>query len=396
MGILSNSLYVYSAFLYLNFLVYIFHSIIGRSIGKEGYGEFNVVYSFMFAVGYLASILSTLSIKIIVENYSRRQEYLQSMRLRGFLFGLILALTAFFLSEYLCKFLKVNSINYFYIVGVSWLVLFPMVVEKSYLQVTGRFGLFALMNGLEMTLRVLFVMIAIYSGLKVEGGLLAYFFGILSIEIILLSINRGFNYRISPLSSKKLLKIALYTFPNGFFIFADDLFIRRIFSPDTAGLYASVSVVGKFLLWSVVALMEVFFPKFVEMKNDISLRRYLLQIFAISVFFEFLFQLLFLLFGKSFFLLIYGESFAPAYDYVPQYLFSILPFIFVLIFVNLCTAIEKGILIVYLNLILFYSGFFIFNFTTVKDYLLYLFAIHSVFVVIYLCFYRYVFMAGKK
>jgi len=384
MGMLKNSVYVYSAFVYLNLLVYVFHSILGKSLGKEGYGEFSVVYSLIFSIGYLASILSNLSIKTIIENFDRRFEFLQSMRFLGLIFGVGFASSAMIFSGYLKDFLNVTESYYFYFVGLSWLVLFPLVVEKSFLQATGRFGLFAFSNGFEMTVRVLFAYIAIYIGLKVEAGIVAYLSGIILVELVLLLINRGWGFKRAILDMRRLFKIALYAFPLGFFIYADDLFIRRIFSPETAGIYASVSAVGKFLLWSVVALMDVYFPKFVEFRMDRSLRKYLVQIFTIAILFELLFQALVALFGKSLFNLIFGSEFVSAYDYLPKYLISILSLIFVQIFISLATALERGIHIVYLNLIFFYGGFFVFNFSSIEDYLLYVFAVNFIFVLFYL------------
>jgi O-antigen/teichoic acid export membrane protein len=388
MGMLRNSVYVYSAFIYLNLLVYVFHSILGKSLGKEGYGEFSVVYSLIFSIGYLASILSTLSVKTIIENFDRRFELLQSMRFFGLIFGLGFGALAVIFSDYLKDFLNVTEGYYFYFVGVSWFVLFPLVVEKSFLQASGRFGLFAFSNGFEMTVRVIVAYTSLHIGLKVEAGIIAYLSGIIVVESVLLLNNRGWRFRKAKLDIKRLFKIALYAFPVGFFIYADDIFIRRIFSPETAGIYASVSAFGKFLLWSVVALMDVYFPKFVESKMDRSLRKYLFQIFAVAFFLEILFQTLVAITGKSLFNLVFGSAFISAYEYVPKYLISILSLIFVLIFVSLATSLERGIIIVYLNLICFYGGFFIIDFSSIEDYLFYLFAVNFIFVLFYLYSFR--------
>lgn len=394
MEMLRNSFYVYSAFIYLNLLVYVFHSILGKSLGKEGYGEFSVLYSVVFAVGYLASILSTLSIKTIVENFEKRYEYLQSMRFLGLIFGLAFAIFGVIFSGYLRDFLRVSENYYFYIIGSSWFVLFQVVVEKSFLQATGKFGIFALSNVIEMTGRVLFVYLCINFGLKVEAGIIAYLFGIIVVELLLLLINRNWRLKRPKLDLKRLFKIALYAFPVGFFIYSDDLLIRRIFPPDTAGVYASVSVFGKFLLWSVLALMEVYFPKFVASKRDGTLRKYLIQFFSIAIFFELLFQFFTALTGRYLFNLVFGNEFIIAYEYLPKYLLSVLSLIFVLIFINLATALEKGIQIVYSNLICFYGGLFIIKFSSIEEYLLYLFAVNFCFVLIYLYFFRNLILKG--
>ncbi|MCS7214655.1 MAG: hypothetical protein RMI30_02400 [Thermodesulfovibrio sp.] len=388
MGLLRSATYVFSAFIYLNFFVYLFHSIIAKKLGPEGYGEFTVVYSFMFVVGYLTSLLITVSIKNIIENFSRRYEFLQSLRLVGLLAGVLFALLGFSMAEIIRDFLNVKESYYFHIVSLSWLVLFVLVVEKSFLQATDKFGVFALCNGAEITIRVIFAYLLLQFGFRVEGALFSYLMGIIFVLIFLLIRNGGFHFKRAKLDISKIIRVALYASPMGFFIYADDIFIRRIFEQNTAGIVASVLTVGKFLLWSVIALLDVFFPKFVETKGSFLFKKHVFQLFIIAIFIEFVMQITMQLIGENFIVLIFGERFKSAYMYLSTYLFALLPLVLSIVFINVAIALEKGILFIYIHAICFYLGFLIFKFETVDNYLRYIFAINLPFLIFYFYLFR--------
>lgn len=376
------------AFFYINILGYVFHSIVSRSLGPVGYGEFMVLYSFMLTVGNITGLLGTVSIKTVVENFDRRYEYLRSLRMLGVILGIIFSVSVSILSPILKDFLHVSSTYYFFIIALVWLGMFMISVERSFLQSIGKFPLFALCNSAELTLRLICAIVLLYFGFKVGGVLFSSFVGIFIILLFLLWFNRELVGNRPKLNLRKMLKIALYVSPSGFFVYADDIFIRRIFDEYTAGLFASASIVGKILIWLTMTLIGVYFPKFVQSRGDSSLKKFILQMSGLIVIAEICGQLGIFLIGKPLFMLLFGTKFESAFAFLPSYFFSVMPMLFNIIFISVATAIEKGIILIYTHLLCFYLGFLVFNFYSVRDYLEYIFLINLAFTITYFYSFR--------
>ncbi len=377
--------YLTLAFVYVNILGYFFHSLVSRSLGPGGYGEFMVLYSFMLTVGNITAILGTVGVKIIVENFEKRYDFLRSLRKMAFFLGVIFASLVMTFAPYLRDFLHVRENYYFLIIGFAWLGMFILAIEKSFLQSTGRFPLLAFCNSAELTIRLLATILMILLGLSLSGVLLASVLGIFSVIIFLVfGINRKILGERASLEIKKIIKIALYVSPSGFFVYADDIFIRRIFDEHTAGLYASVSIVGKLLVWFTITMLGVYFPKFVESKNSLKFKKYVVQMIGIVLLAEIISHVGVLLIGKPLFLLLFGKKFESALIFLHPYLFFILPLLFSMIFISLATALEKGMLLIYLHLFFFYLGFVFLKFKSINDYLHYIFLVNAFFVLLYL------------
>lgn len=376
------------AFFYINILGYVFHSIVSRSLGPAGYGEFMVLYSFMLTVGNITGLLGTVSIKTIVENFDRKYEFLRSLRLMGALLGIIFATGILLISPILKDFLHVSSSKYFFIVALVWLGMFMISVERSFLQSIGKFPLFAMCNSAELTFRLISAIVMIYLGLEVGGVLFSSFVGIFFVLLFLLWFNGEITGSKASLSIKKMVKVAFYVSPSGFFVYADDIFIRRIFDEYTAGLFASVSIVGKVLVWLTLTFLGVYFPKFVEAKGRSNLKKFIFQMFGLIVLAELGAQIVVFLVGKPLFLLLFGTKFEGAFQFLSYYLLAVLPLLFAIVFISIATVVERGFFLIYLHLFCFYLGFLIFSFKGINDYLNYIFMLNTIFVLTYLSFFR--------
>lgn len=376
------------AFVYVNILGYVFHSVVSRSLGPVGYGEFMVLYSFMLTVGNITALLGTVSIKTIVENFDRRYDYLRSLRLMGAVLGVIFALGVSILSPILKNFLHVSYSHYFFIIALVWFGMFMIAVERSFLQSIGKFPLFALCNAMDLTIRLVVAIIVLHLSYGVGGVIFSSAVGIFFVLFFLLWRNGGIKGSKARLSIKKVIKIALYVSPSGFFVYADDIFIRRIFDEYTAGLFASVSIVGKVLVWLTLTFLGVYFPKFIEAKGTSNLKKFVIQMVGLIVIAELGAQIFVFFAGKPLFLLLFGTKFEPAFQFLPYYLLAVMPLLFAIVFISIATAVERGFILVYLHLLCFYAGFVIFNFTGVSHYLNYIFTSNILFVLIYLWFFR--------
>ncbi|GAQ95663.1 hypothetical protein TAGGR_3136 [Thermodesulfovibrio aggregans] len=371
------------AFVYVNILGYVFHSVVSRSLGPAGYGEFMVFYSFLLTIGNVTVLLTTVSIKTIIENYERKYDFLRSLRLVAIVTGALVALGVCAFSNFLKDFLNVTNYSYFFIIALAWFFMSLLAVERGFLQATGRFPIFAFSGALELTVRLIAALVAIYAGFKVGGIIFSTVIGALVVLVILLKINKNIIGEKARLNIKKMLTIALYASPTGFFLYADTIFVKRIFDEQTAGLYSAVSIVGKVLLWFVLTILGVYFPKFVHSKKTESFKKFVLQMFGIVIISQVAAQIICFLIGEPLFLMLFGSKFEPALKFLPIYFISLLPLLFNMVFISIAIALERGFHIIYAHLLFFYSGFLVLPLKNISDYLAYIFGINGIFVLLY-------------
>ena len=186
----KNLSYVSISFIYVNILGYFFHFYVSRKLGPEGYGEFMVLYSLMLTVGNISSIFSIISVKNIVENFNEKEKILRFFRIFGLLIGGGITLIGICLSPLIKEFLKISYLPYVWVVSLCWLFIFIVAVEKGFLQANNQFGVFAFSSAFELTVRLIFAVILLSSGFYIWGAIFPSLFGIMSVLIFLLVVNK--------------------------------------------------------------------------------------------------------------------------------------------------------------------------------------------------------------
>jgi len=378
---IKNLSYMSFAFIYANLCGYIFHFLLIRNIGVEKYGEFMVLYSFMLVLGNVANLFSVASVKEILQgNPYERLRYLRKIAI---FLGFLVIFIGFFTSFYFTNFLKISQFTYLWIVFSVIALQFSLVIERAFLQAFEKFNILAFSILLEQSLRIIFLVLFLSYG--IYAGLFSSFIGLLMALLFLIFKNGEIFGNIEKVSLKSIFQTSLFISPVSFFIYADDLFIRRIFDGYTAGLYASVSLLGKAFLWFILTFTSVFFPKFIKYKEKPTyLKFYLYRAIGIIFILFFVVEISILFIGKPIFITLFSEKFIPAYQFLPFYFVSVLPIGLSFIFISLFTATNYRFKIVYLHLIIYYFGFLILPLKNINQYMLYIFSINTILLIIYI------------
>jgi Polysaccharide biosynthesis protein. len=362
-----------------------FHFIVSRKLGPELYGEFMVLYSLMLTVGFLSNIYPTLTIKAVLENKEQKYEILRFIRIIAGLTGLIFFIGLIISLPFVQSFLKITHEFAIIIVGLVWLVVFLSSVEKGFLQAQEKFKEYSFLNSFELTFRLIIAVFLIEIGLNIYGAVGSSFFAELLVLIIVLFINKNLFGKIKKIPIKDIFKTSLLSVPVGLFVYADDLFIKRVFDPTTAGLYASASILGKALIWFCMTLFSVIFVKLTEDKTNY--RKYLLYSLGLFLAINLIAFVGTLILGKPIFLMLFGSKFLDAYQYLPFYILAIIPLIFNLTIFTSNITLERFKALVIVNLVLYYLGFILINFHNVYQYILYIFLFHFISFMINLYFF---------
>lgn len=378
---IKSSIILAVMFAYINILGYILHIFIARKLGPVEYGEFMVVYSLMLSIGFLSSTYSTITIKSILNQDKIRYDIFRYLRLISFITGLFFLFITVLLSGYLSDFLRIHR-EHIIPVGLVLLVMFSASVEKSFLQATEKFGLYAISNSSELTLRFVFAIFSLYVGYKIGGLILASFFSILLILFFLYFKNGYIFGKVSKISLKTVLKLTVLIAPSGLLIYADDIFVRKIFDDHTAGLYASASIVGKGLTWFYMTIFSVFFIRII--KNVIEYKKLLFKFFSFVLILSLIVEFLILVIGEPIFIYLFGQNYKNALPIFKIYIPLNIPLILNIAMVSANIGVEKFTGLIYLHIFTYYLGFLLVHFQTPYDYLMYICSANIFFMVLYM------------
>ncbi len=395
MGVARNVSYVSIAFVYVNLLGYVFHFFVSRYLGPVYYGEFMVLYSLMLTVGNLSGIVSVATAQTVIENHPYENGILAHARRLTFGFSTMLLVAGIAISPFLKSLLDVSNSWYVSIVAFVWFFMFIVACERGYLQALEHFGKYAVSTSLELTVRLLSAVFLLYIGLSIAGAILSSVVGLIATLVYLIFVNGGIRAKPVGFPLTDFLKVALYISPAGFLIYADSLFIRRIFDPHTAGVFASVAVLGKAVIWFCVSLFGVLFPRMVRIKdNMVNFRRFSMWALIWITLFYLVVEVGIFLFGKEVFLLLFGSKFESGFSYLAPYVASTYPLSLDILLINAFTALRANLPFIYAHLFVYYAmllGFAVTRAVSLTGYMVLCALLNLLFLLVYLFL-----LSGKK
>jgi O-antigen/teichoic acid export membrane protein len=250
-----------------NLIAYIYHVIVGRMLGPSLYGELVAVLSI---IGLFAAFFSFLGLVIVKFVSAAKENEVQSIvswfGKKTLVIGFAGAFLVFLVTPFLSRFLH---IEYSIIVMLPVIFLFAIFgfLYTSFLQGLLRFKEIVISTNVNMIGRLILSTAFIYLGFSVLGAVL----GILLAAAISLLLLRYFLKEYNFSSDKKIFKdgkkVFKYTTPilfaslSTYSIFSTDvLLVKHFFSPYDAGIYASLSTLGKIIFYGAAPIASVMFP----------------------------------------------------------------------------------------------------------------------------------------
>lgn len=282
-----------------NFLNYVFQIAMARMLEPADYSILAVLISIGYIFGIPNEAIQTIITKyaskfnIKKENGKMKDVFYRSLK-KGFIFSLLIFAVFIILSFFLTDLLKIN----FWLLALTGLLIFyvfSVPIIRGVLQGKKKFWNLGLNMVIESFIKVLFAIILVLIGWRVYGamigvlvgGIAAFFIAFAAIKDVTSSrrkkigkFNGVYRYNLPVLVG--ITSIVL--------MYSLDVIIARIFfSPELAGKYAFISLIGKAILFSSFAVSKTMFPlsseSFEKGKKTIGiLKKSVLLILAISVF----------------------------------------------------------------------------------------------------------------
>jgi O-antigen/teichoic acid export membrane protein len=333
-----------------NAIAYLYHLIFGRILGPSRYGELSSILSIMGLLFAAFGFLGLVIVKFVSsgdrKNLKSVYSWFFKIALRfGIGMSVIILLASPFLSNFLHLDLHVvmllSPIFFFAIVGF---------VYRSFLQGLMRFTQMVVVTNLDIISRLVFGLLFIYLGLSVFGAVLGLFAAMLVSFVTLrtflkdIRISTKVNQKFT--GSKKVIKYALPVLlaslaTNSFFS-TDVILVKHFFDSHDAGIYASLSTLGRIIFYGAGPVSSVMFPIIARRHSKKSdYKKVFVLSFLLTLAISLFVVVLYFIFPETSVRLLYGEGFIEASSYLVY--FGIFMTIFTLssLMLNLFLSIEK-------------------------------------------------------
>lgn len=317
--LLRNSIVVFAGSMGANIAGWLYHLLVGRILGTERYGELAALLSLFYILNVPSSVLQTVMVKFFSVMKAQKDEgqakrLIQVATSKILLFEGIGMLFIFFLSPYIASFLHIESSSYIiwlYLILATFMV---AIVNGSAIQGFQLFTAFSVLTTVGMLLRLVFGVAFAFFGVgwtlisNILSNIVSYSLTFLPLRFFVkiiakpLTINRqkavGFSV---PTFVTMLGMTLLYS--------QDVLLVKHYFTSHEAGIYASLSVLGKVIFFASAAVGFVLFPVLSERKASGKTHKHIVAMgllligsgcFVLTVLYYMLPQLIILAFGKAF------------------------------------------------------------------------------------------------
>lgn len=321
--LIKNGTYLFLASMAGNVSAYFFQFYMSRKLSVEDFGILNSLLSLSAIVSVPAGTVSLVMARYVSKfnalqnigkiKYLFLNAYIKLLIAGGVGFGIFI-----FLSKYIGNFLNVSTRLPIILIGISLLLSLILPINMGLLQGLQRFGYLGMNGSLSGILRLASGVLLIYVGLGVNGAILAGIIPTLIMTLITFyPVRFLFDKAVKHDKERYTKEILWYSVPvtvSSFCFTAliniDLVLVKHFFSPEDAGNYAAVAILGRSIFYLPGAIILAMFPMVSEshtlnkdtygLLNKALLFTLLLSGVGLILFSIFPSQLMGLLMGKKF------------------------------------------------------------------------------------------------
>ncbi len=252
-----------------NFLNFLFHFAMARTLGPSDYGVLAVLMSIIYVYSVpteaIQTIISRYTSKFnLAREYGKMKFLLFRTLKKGVGFSLAIFAISILASFPISIFLKIN----FWLILLTNLFVFYAItgpIIKGVIQGRKQFGLLGINLIMESAIRLALAIFLVALGFGVFGAMIGVLIGVAMSLIISLYFSRDIiQVKEEPTYIGGMRSESISYFLTMFVIFSmfsiDIILAKRFFLPDVAGKYAVLSMLGKMIFLGTVAISKAMFP----------------------------------------------------------------------------------------------------------------------------------------
>ena len=309
---------------FANLISYLYHLILGRMMGPASYGELVAAISLIALIMSVVSFFGLVIVKFVSSaSTDETPAILDWFNRKTIRTGLLMAVIIFLASPLIGGYIHLSK-NISLLFAPILFVSIVSYVYKAFLQGSVKFKEMVIVTNIEGLARLVFGILFVVVNMSVFGAVLGILIsGVCGMFLAKYYLkNTGFVKKDVIVFDWK--KVFSYAFPvfivSASFtslLTADLIIVKHFFSSYDAGIYGSVSNLGKIIFYGVSPIGSVMFPLIAKKKSK---NENILKIFILSAILLLLigFGVLFLyyLFPKAAVNILYGEKYLEGSKYL--------------------------------------------------------------------------------
>ncbi len=282
LSITSHHLFKNSALVFVgstaaNFSGWLYHLFVGRILGPERYAELSALLAIFYILNVITGVLQVSLVKFF-SVLKARGDYGQANALfwkttkRVAIAEVIAMFGLYPLAPFLSGYLHISSYGYFLLVYIIFATSTITVAGGAALQGFQRFMPLAALSNVGMFLRLITGIAGAFFGVgwtmiaNIASNIGTYAFYFLSLRFL-------FAHKAKPITITRQqaigygIPVLLTTLGTTVINSQDILLVKHYFASYDAGIYASLSVLGKIIFYASSAVGFVLFPLVAERKE---------------------------------------------------------------------------------------------------------------------------------
>lgn len=250
-----------------NAFQYLFHLLMGRMLGPSGYAELVSIFSISALLGMVPFSLGLVVVKFISgeRNKNKIVSLASWIERKSFLFGLLVGILVLIASPFISNFLHISNTLLVSFVAPMFIVGIVTFFNRSTLQGLLKFRELVVNFLSEATLKVALAVLFVAMGYRVFGAILG---SLLAGVVALLSTRKMLKGYLGKIAVKPdfgaLLRysvpVLLMTISVTSLYSMDLVLVKHYFASYQAGIYSSLSTLGKIVFFAVSPINSVMFP----------------------------------------------------------------------------------------------------------------------------------------
>lgn len=249
-------------------LNYFYHLILGRLLGPTSYGE---LVSLISLIGLLGIIPGSINL-VIVKYVSSSKDPEEVNNLIGWVKSKLIKLSFIFFftillaSPAISSFLHIDRITYLVLISLSFLFSLQTLFYRAVLQGLLKFKelIFSVLT--ENITKLILSVFLVYIGWDVGGAMAAFLIAIVIgwyITIFYLKYHKK-NNPSRPKNIKSMIRFSIPVLIQSISLTSlyssDVILVKHFFTSFDAGIYASISTLGKIIFFGAGPITAVMFP----------------------------------------------------------------------------------------------------------------------------------------
>lgn len=309
---------------FANAVAYLYHVIVGRMLGPSSYGELSAIIS---VLGLLFTSFNFLGLVVVKFVSSAKESEV------GFIFNwfsgktykaaLVVSSVLVLISPFLGNFLHVANLTTI-LIGPIVFFAFVTFVYRSFAQGMLKFMTVVISTNIDLVTRLLFAVIFIYLGLSVFGAVLgivismaaSYFYLNKSVRKYIKKGKTG-DIQFASKVFKYSIPILIATLTLNSIFTTDVILVKHFFNAHDAGIYASLSTLGRIIFYGTGPISAVMFPIIAKRySQNQSINKVFFLSLALTLLMSFAVLFVYYLFPKIAIKILFGSGYLDGTPYL--------------------------------------------------------------------------------